>query len=165
MGKGIGGHQRAYEGANDEWLTPPDILAKLGPFDLDPCCPITPPWATATTQFNKNDDGLIQSWGNSRVFCNPPYGPMTAKWLEKMAEHNNGIALIFARTETVMFFAHVWNKAHAVLFIEGRLHFYDVHGNRAPHNSGGPSCLVAYGQENANILAASGIKGKFIQLR
>lgn len=24
---------------NDEWLTPPEIVEALGPFDLDPCSP------------------------------------------------------------------------------------------------------------------------------
>lgn len=163
MGKGIGGHQRAYEGKNDEWLTPPDILKPLGAFDLDPCCPIVPPWSTATKQFNKNDDGLNKLF-EGRVWLNPPYGPETGKWLKKLADHGNGIALIFARTETAMFFSHVWNSSHGILFIEGRLHFYDVHGNRAKHNSGGPSCLVAYGEENAKCLATCGIKGKYIPL-
>lgn len=163
MGKGIGGHQRAYEGANDEWLTPPDILKALGEFDLDPCCPIVPPWKTAKKQFNKNDNGLIQPW-EGRVFCNPPYGPETTFWLEKLAAHGNGIALIFARTETAMFFAHVWNKAHGILFIEGRLYFYDVNGNRAKNNSGAPSCLVAYGEDNAICLEKSEIAGKYVKL-
>ena len=35
MGKGIGGHQRAFEGKTDEWLTPPKIIQSLGEFDLD----------------------------------------------------------------------------------------------------------------------------------
>lgn len=30
------------------WLTPPHIIEALGPFDLDPCCPPTMPWRTAT---------------------------------------------------------------------------------------------------------------------
>ena len=28
----------------NEWLTPPHILRRLGPFDLDPCAPINRPW-------------------------------------------------------------------------------------------------------------------------
>ena len=31
---------------------------------------------------------------------NPPYGKFTAKWLEKFINHRNGIALVFARTDT-----------------------------------------------------------------
>ena len=163
MGKGIGGHQRAYEGKNDEWLTPPHILKPLGHFDLDPCSPIVPPWQIADKTYNKNDNGLLQPF-QGRVFMNPPYGPETAKWLKKLADHGNGIALIFARTETAMFFSHVWNSADGILFIEGRLHFCNVQGERAKHNSGGPSCLVAYGKENADCLENCGIPGKFVRL-
>lgn len=36
-------HQRPVRGATNEWLTPPDLLATLGPFDLDPCSPINRP--------------------------------------------------------------------------------------------------------------------------
>lgn len=43
----------------------------------------------------------------------------------------NAMALIFARTETRMFFDHVWPKAQAVLFLEGRLYFHHVCGRRA----------------------------------
>jgi hypothetical protein len=39
-GQGIGGHHRPYRGQTDEWLTPPEIIAALGQFDLDPCSPI-----------------------------------------------------------------------------------------------------------------------------
>ena len=42
---------------------------------------------------------------------NPPYGSETPKWLKKLSEHGNGIALIYARTETRMFFNYVWDKA------------------------------------------------------
>ena len=101
--KGIGGHQRAYEGRTDEWLTPPEILKAIGEFDLDPCSPINRPWNTAKKHYTVEDNGLIQEW-IGRVFLNPPYGPETGKWLQKLAEHGNGIALIFARTETDMFF-------------------------------------------------------------
>jgi len=43
---GIGSHQSAAM-MKDEWLTPPDIIKALGPFDLDPCAPIVRPWPTA----------------------------------------------------------------------------------------------------------------------
>ncbi len=38
--------------------------------------------------------------------------------MKKMADHNNGIALSFARTETAWFFESVWGRASAILFIE-----------------------------------------------
>ena len=38
----IGGfrHDRDVENGKEEWLTPPEIVAAFGPFDLDPCSPI-----------------------------------------------------------------------------------------------------------------------------
>jgi hypothetical protein len=92
----IGGHQSAAM-LNDEWLTPPEILQALGPFDLDPCAPIKRPWPMAAEHYTVEDNGLAQPWVG-RVWCNPPYGLETARWLNRMAQHGNGIALIFART-------------------------------------------------------------------
>ena len=162
MGKGIGGHQSAKM-KNDEWLTPPDIIKALGVFDLDPCSPIDRPWPTAAEHFTILDNGLILPW-HGRVWCNPPYGREANEWLAKLAQHGNGVALIFARTETEMFFAHVWEKADAVLFLKGRLYFHYVDGRRAAANAGAPSCLVAYGIDNINALKRSGLKGKLICL-
>jgi hypothetical protein len=146
----------------DEWLTPPGLIKSLGEFDLDPCSPIIRPWDTAKNHFNINDNGLIQDWFG-RVWCNPPYGKHTEEWLEKAANYGNAICLVFARTETKMFFKCVWDKADAVLFIKGRLRFHHVDG-RQGDSAGAPSVLIAYGQNNVEILKNCNIKGKFIQL-
>ncbi len=158
----MGSHESSKMG-KDEWLTPPHILMALGSFDLDPCAPISPPWKTATTQYTITDDGLSKNW-EGRVWCNPPYGKEAGKWLEKLADHGNGIALIFARTETKMFFDFVWNRADAILFLQGRLVFHHIDGTPAAMNAGAPSCLVAYGGNNADMLGFSGLKGKMINL-
>lgn len=142
---------------------PPEILEALGPFDLDPCAPIVRPWPMAANHYTIRDDGLLKPW-SGRVWCNPPYGLMAARWLRRCAAHGNAIALIFARTETDAFFEHVWNAADAVLFLRGRLFFYYVDGTRAKANGGAPSVLIAYGAENARRLEFSGIAGKFIEL-
>lgn len=147
----------------DEYLTPPEIIKALSSFDLDPCSPINRPWDTAKLHFNVKVDGLAQPW-KGRVWLNPPYGRKTLKWLHKMSIHDNGIALIFARTDTKMFHDLVWSQANAILFLKGRLFFYSVEGKQFKHNSGSPSCLVAYGQKNGAILEDSGIEGQFIKL-
>jgi hypothetical protein len=147
----------------DEWLTPRFIVEALGPFDLDPCSPIERPWSTAKKHYTLLDDGLSQQW-DGRVWCNPPYGAETGKWLKKMAKHNNGIALIFARTETKNFFDFVWDKAKAIMFLKGRLSFYHVNGIKAQNSAGAPSCLLAYGDGSAHKLEDSGIDGKFLWL-
>jgi len=160
---GIGSHQSARM-KNDEWLTPKSIIEKLGSFDLDPCSPINRPWDTAKKHYTKDDNGLVQTWFG-RVWLNPPYGKESAKWLDKLVECGNGIALIFARTETEMFFKYVWEKAYSVLFIKGRLSFHYVDGTKAKANSGAPSVLIAYGKNNDRILRRSGVKGKYINLK
>ena len=159
---GMGSHQ-STKMKNGEWLTPPELVEKLGDFDLDVCAPVVRPWDTAKKHFTIEDDGLIQEW-YGRVFCNPPYGNESGLWLERMADHGRGIALIFARTETKMFFEYVWGRASGLLFIEGRLHFHYVDGSRASANAGAPSVLVAYGAEEADFLSKCSVKGKFISL-
>lgn len=159
---GMSDHTRAVM-LKDEWLTPPNIIKSLGEFDLDPCSSVGRPWDTATNHFTIIDDGLTKDWFG-RVWCNPPYGLEAVKWLRKMADHGSGIALIFARTETKMFFSEVWPKANALLFIEGRLHFHHSCGTRAKANSGAPSVLIAYSDIDAEILSKCSIPGKFINL-
>lgn len=149
----LSGHQSARM-LNDEWLTPPEIVRACGDFDLDPCAPIVRPWDTAARHFTVEDDGLARPW-EGRVWCNPPFGREAIKWLRKMANHGNGIALIPARTETVMFYETVWGAADAALFIKGRPHFHHVDGTRASFNSGAPICLVAYGRANVDALINS----------
>lgn len=149
----LSSHQSARM-KNDEWLTPPGIVAALGAFDLDPCAPEVRPWGTAHQHFTVADNGLLQPW-LGRVWCNPPFGREAVKWLRKMAAHGDGVALIPARTETAMFYECVWGAADAVLFIEGRPHFHYVDGTRAPFNSGAPICLVAYGLSNVAALERS----------
>lgn len=160
---GIGSHQ-SQKMLKDEWLTPPEIIKALGEFDLDPCSPIDRPWNTAKKHHTFLDNGLMQNW-EGRVWMNPPYGKDTLYWLNKLSGHGNGIALIFARTETSTFFSEVWNKADSILFIKGRLTFYNVDGTPADHNGGAPSCLVAYGKNNTDAILKSKIKGKLIHLK
>lgn len=143
--KGMSGHQRPHHGQSVEWFTPPEILAALGPFDDDPCAP-------------GKTNGLLREW-QGRVWLNPPYGPETGIWLERLSQHGNGIALIFARTETKMFFQWVWERSTGLLFLKGRLHFHRADGTRAKANSGAPSVLVAYGDKNAEILQQCKIPG------
>ena len=149
---------------NDEWLTPPFVIEALGDFDLDPCSPHPNrrPWNTAKTHYYEEQNGLSQEW-NGRVWCNPPYGRETFKWLEKLYNHGNGIALIFARTETIGFHEQIWNKADGVFFFKGRLKFYRVDGTEGDC-ANAPSCLVAYGEENSRALKNCNLKGKYINL-
>ncbi|WP_420408632.1 DNA N-6-adenine-methyltransferase [Hoeflea sp.] len=165
---GIGGHHSA-RARTDVWLTPPSLLDSLGgalSFDLDPCAAPEPrPWPTAREHYALPENGLALPWFG-RVWLNPPYSAHEiGRWLARMAGHGNGIALIFARTETASFCRHVWDAADAVLFLEGRLNFHLPNGRRAAKNAGAPSVLCAYGTDNADCLAGSGLEGQFVPLR
>lgn len=159
--------KKRYE-STDEWLTPKYIIDSLGEFDLDPCAPSEIFWLTAEKHYVKADDGLSLPW-EGRIWLNPPYSrPLINKFLEKMAHHNNGIALIFARTDTKLFHDLVFDKASALLFMKGRIKFYNLNGEEGG-TPGIGSVLVAYDNDrrrfNTQALINSGIEGKLIFLK
>ena len=141
-------HHGTPESREVRWLTPKSIPAALGRFDLDPCG--APGWdlADQTYLLEAEEDGLKDRWFG-RVWLNPPYGAQAEAWVERLANHGMGTALLFARTETAMFHRLVWPRATAVMFLKGRVTFHDAEGTRAGTNAGAPSVLVAYGAFDA----------------
>lgn len=156
IGRSMGSHQSQRAGTTT-WLTPLHIIEALGPFDMDPCA--HPDWPTAERLVSLPEDGLATGW-EGRVWLNPPYGAEAWTWLDRLAAHGQGTALVFARTETAGFVEQVWGKATAALFLHGRLHFHYPDGTRAPANSGAPSVLVAYGEDDADALCAASRSGR-----
>jgi hypothetical protein len=155
--RGMGSHTRPNDGETVEWYTPPGVFAALGlEFDLDPCAPPGGlPWIPAARSYCVADDGLTQPW-DGRVWMNPPYGRSTAAWMRRLAEHGDGIALVFARTETEW-----WHEAvpcaTVVCFIAGRLTFVASDGLPGTSNAGAPSALIAYGADCAEAVATCGL--------
>ena len=155
-----------------EWLTPPQLVSSLGDFDLDPCAPPENRrlFSTAKRHYSKEEhgDGLLHDWFG-RIWLNPPYGRETFRWLAKLAEHKNGIALIFARTETKGFHEQVWKKALGIFFFEGRIAFYDTRTGEAADRANASSCLVAYDITNVAAISKAHrlglIKGHLIMAR
>ncbi len=170
---GIGSHTLPNKDETDDWITPKYIIDELGPFELDPCQSLTQPWPCAVRGYTIRDNGLAKNWPRREmVYLNAPYSN-AEPFMQRLAEHKNGIALLFGRTETAMFRSHIWQEADAVLFVAGRLHFcypdpldpvrclthdhvwtgrpendkklWCPHCGTAKGNSGGPSCIVAYG--------------------
>jgi len=158
--RGMGSHQSA-DMQSDVWLTPPSILHRLGDFDLDPCAPAIRPWNMAKKHYSLPQNGLSLPW-EGRVWLNPPYGRFINQWMHKMAQHAKGIALIFARTDVAFWHRYIWPHADSILFLEGRLHFYNIDGTKAAGNAGAPSVLIAYGRDNVDALGDSGIPGKHL---
>jgi len=151
--------------SSDEWYTPPEIIRSLGEFDLDP--------ATCKTALNLNqsakryytarENGLLLSW-SGRIWLNPPYSyPLIQRFLAKMAEHNNGIALVFAKIEAKWFHDTVLYQAKAAKFLYNRIRFLRPDGTPGVQPRNG-SMLLAYGKENVEILRNNPIEGKFVLL-
>lgn len=148
----------------DEWYTPKYIVESLGQFDTDPCSPIKPLYKTAKVMYNKQDDGLSKEW-QGRVWLNPPYSrPLIEKFVNRMSKHANGIALLFNRCDSKMFQDVIFKTATAILFLKGRIKFLKQDGSTA----GSPGCgsvLIAFGDDNAEILRTCGIEGKFFRIK
>ena len=133
-----------FSSKSNEWSTPQDFfdaLDKEFKFNLDPAA--TKENAKCAKFFTEKDDGLIQSWGGYRVFCNPPYGRGLRKWVQKAAEEakkprTTVVLLIPARTDTSYFHDFIYGKAE-IRFIRGRLKF-GGHENAAPF----PSMVVIF---------------------
>lgn len=148
----------------DVWLTPPHIINSLGNFDLDPCSPNNLQWKTAANFYSleNNEDGLLLPW-EGRIWLNPPYSDWVP-FLEKLKNHGNGIALIFARTETKGFHDHIWNDADSIFFFKSRIKFLNIQG-RVVGTPTSPSVLIAYGKENTKALENSKLSGKLVYLK
>lgn len=156
-------HEKPITGEKVDWYTPSWIFEALGlEFDIDPCAPQGGlPWIPAKHFCSLPKDGLALEW-RGRIWCNPPYGPATKLWLERMGQHRNGVSLVFARTDTEWY--HLYAKpADAILFLEGRVKFVDRSGEppmvfdkrSGKFRESGPGCgsmLVAWGEENVAAL-------------
>lgn len=126
----------------NEWATPQDFFNKLNQefkFNLDPCA--TDENHKCDKYFTEKDDGLKQSWGGFRVFCNPPYGRAIKDWVKKASESNTLVVMLIpARTDTQYFHNYIYNKPNVeIRFIKGRLKFGDSK-NSAPF----PSMVVIF---------------------
>lgn len=156
------GHEHPYEGKTNDWITPnwiikafntyaQSVLSKSYYFDLDPCSSINQPWSCANKSYTIKDDGLTQKWfGN--VWCNPPYGPHTKKWIKRLSEHGIGIALIYARVETRLWHEMIFPTASGYIFPNKRIKFILPNGQSSKSTGGAPSALISWGDENKNTL-------------
>lgn len=165
-GRGLGCFERTGEGLTAEWYTPKYITDALGPFDLDPCAATVRKWDIGRRNYTKADDGLSLPW-EGRVWLNCPYGRETRLWLRRLADHGDGVALVFARTETGTFFESVWPAASGIFFFRGRVRFLNEAGVEAGHPAA-PSCLVAYdrpgSRRNLEALRTCGLEGRTVEL-
>ena len=80
-----------FSSQTNEWSTPQEFYDKLNHefnFTLDPCATLDN--AKCNKYYTQSDDGLVKSWDNETVFCNPPYGREIKKWVKKASEAVGG---------------------------------------------------------------------------
>ena len=84
----------------------------------------------------------------------------TGVWLDKFINHGNGIALVFARTETLWFHNYAL-QSDGLLFTKGRFKFAQ-NGIQKDYASIG-SLFIACGKSNCEALKNSGM-GWYVEL-
>lgn len=142
---------------NTGWRTPPDFFAfcdrTWGPFDLDaaatdantlvgprgpnlwpgntPADTTEPP--LVSRHFTEEDNGLVQDWGQRRVWVNPPYGRVAnPAWARKFCDASMAgatvVALIPAATDAGWFHDLVYWGAERIHLLKGRIQFDSPEG-------------------------------------
>jgi len=152
-----------HESDGDTWLTPRWILGELGPFDLDPCAAeMNPVWVCGPRgrYFTQDDDGLAKAW-HGRVFMNPPFS-QTAPWIRKHAEHGNGITLVPASVESVVWREVVWPRAKGILLLHGRTRFCRQDGSTTVGRPLRSIALIAWSEVDLEMLRGSAMAGVFL---
>jgi DNA N-6-adenine-methyltransferase (Dam) len=156
----LGSHQRCV-GQSQDHITPKWILDRLGEFDMDPAAADPRPWSCANHNITAAMDGLSRLWCG-RIWLNPPFDRyQVGRWIQRLAEHGRGTALLHARTEAA-WFEPVWESASGILFLATRLKFCRADGSEQPFNSGAPAVLVAFGEDDLTRIRASGIAGTLV---
>jgi len=130
-----------------EWETPTGLFASLNSefnFELDPCCTVEN--NKCVRFYTAKENGLSESWGNYRVYMNPPYGRRIGHWMHKARVSAEAGALVVclvpARTDTAWWHEEVIGYASELRWIRGRIGFGREDGkrSRAPF----PSVVVVY---------------------
>lgn len=133
-----------YSSRSDDWSTPQQLFDQLDHefhFTLDAAA--SKENAKCRRYFDKETDGLMQSWAAETVWCNPPYGRQIGAWMRKALTESRAsgttvVMLVPARTDTNWFHQFVYHRAE-LRFVRGRLKFGGGH-NSAPF----PSMLAIY---------------------
>lgn len=143
-----------FSSNSNEWTTPKKLFNFLDStynFTLDPAA--TKENALCKKYYTKEQDGLLQSWKNEIVFCNPPYGREISQWVEKAhneSQHAKIVLLIPARTDTIYWHNFIFPHASKIYFLKGRLKFGEG-SNSAPF----PSAIVEFGNSGEEQIIAA----------
>jgi len=139
---------------SNEWYTPPEYIEAarrvLGEIDLDPAsCEEANKIIRAKKFFTAQDDGLQHNWPG-KVWLNPPYGGLTAKFVNKLVEQyqrkitTEAILLVNAHATDTDWFQPLWN--YVLCFTDHRINFYGPNGQPGRGSTHG-SVFVYFGEK------------------
>lgn len=142
--------RRPEHHARQAMLTPPYFLEPLrellGGIGLDPCTePDNPTRADAF--YTPPQDGCVLPWDARTVYCNPPYGEIRGRWVERcIAEGRNRVVtlLIPAHTETRTF-QRALAACDSALLVKARLRFGVLRENGRQEAASHGSALFGFG--------------------
>lgn len=131
---------------SNEWYTPPEYVEAarrvLDEIDLDPAsCEEANAVVKARKYYTAQDDGLQHDWPG-RVWLNPPYGGLTAKFINKLVEQfklgitQEAILLVNSHATDTDWFQPLWD--FVLCFTNHRINFYGPggqKGNGSTHGS------------------------------
>jgi hypothetical protein len=136
-------------------LTPSYILEPvrrlLDGIELDPCT--EPDNPTGADRFYCSpQDGCELPWDARTVFCNPPYGEVRGRWVDRcIAESGRGVRTVLlmpAHTDT-RFFQTAFSACTTCLFLKGRVKFGVLRENRRQEAASHGSALFGFGVDLA----------------
>jgi hypothetical protein len=132
-------------------------------FDLDPCHPgrdnvhcIVP----ARQIFTEADDGLSQPW-HGLAFLNPPYAyPHRrdhVKWLKRLIEHGQGVAVINALTSSDWWHETVVPSFSVIVFPNGKTKFINPDSGEIGNEPANGVALLGVGAVACEALKNCGL--------
>ena len=144
-----------FTNKSNEWETPRSLFKDLDDefnFTIDVCA--TKDNTKCERFYNKQSNGLAQSWENEIAFMNPPYGREIGTWIEKAyRESLNGaivVCLIPARTDTRYWHDYIFPNAE-VRFLKGRVKFLN-NGEEVEYIEQ----LGLFGEEQSEVVTSDG---------
>ena len=126
-----------------------ELLCGIG---LDPCTEPDNP-TRAERFYCPPQDGCDLPWEAASVFCNPPYGEVRGRWVERCIAEGTFrpvVLLIPAHTETRIC-QKVLASAKSVMFVKARLRFGVLRENGRQEAASHGSLIASWGVDLASL--------------
>ena len=149
--------QALHSSESNEWYTPAPVVDLVrfifdGPIHLDPASnPAANETVAAQAYFDVNQgyDGLELRWGRPQhnVFCNPPYGRGTGKWVDKALREQSKVIMLVNAVPGRQWFQDLAESPLTgwIWFFRRRIKFLDPETLEPQDSPTHDSCLVGIG--------------------